>query len=364
MKIEINKLFPHPMNQRIYGYEDNSELLEQMKRSNRLKSIVITPNFLIISGHRRVECCKTLGITEIECEIVEGDSVKYMEIMLAENAYRVKTNIQLLKEAEMYAEIEKRKANERRIETGKQNLGHGSEEFPRTPLVEKGRTTEIVAEKIGMSESSYKRGLKVMKRIEQENDPMIEWILGETVNENITDAAILAEKPIGFIQDVIELTGGDKAKIPSAIREVEQSELKQKLHLPPGKYQVLYCDLSNNPPENLAKLPIGEIGEADSVLFIWTKPTKLSLALQLITTWGYQYKTCMIWYQDVFAVSDKAEILLVSKKGNPPMIQQTSEAGGKTEKPELVRQMISATYTGTLVELTFGESDLDGWAMW
>ena len=148
------------------------------------------------------------------------------------------------------------------------------------------------------------------------------------------------------------------------VREVEQSELIQKSHLPPGKYQVLYCDLSNNLLENLTKLPIGEIGEADSVLFLWTKPTKLSLAIQQIKIWGYQYKTCMIWYQDVFAVSDKAEILLVSTKGNPPMIQQTSETGSKTQKPEMVKKMIGATYPGTKVELTFGESDLDGWAMW
>ena len=364
MRIEIDKLFPHPMNQKIYGYEDNTELLKQIERSHWLKPPIITPNFIILSGHRRFECCKTLGITEIECEIVEGDPVKYMEIMLAENAYRVKTNIQLLKEAEMYAEIEKRKANERRIETGKQNLGHASEEFPRTPLEEKGRTTEIVAEKIGMSESSYKRGLKVMKRIEHENDPMIEWILGESVNENITDAAILAEKPIGFIQDVIEKTGGDKAKISSAIREVEQSELMQKSHLPPGKYQVLYCDLTNNPPENFTKLPIGDIGETDSVLFLWTMPGRLEQTLTLINRWGFHYKTCMIWYLDVFEVSDKAELLMISTKGNPPMIQQSSETGSKTEKPELVREMISATYPGTKVELTFGDSTLEEWSMW
>jgi len=55
--------------------------------------------------------------------------------------------------------------------------------------------------------------------------------------------------------------------------------------------------LTNNPPENLTKVPIGEIEETDSVLFIWTTPKKLSLALKLIETWRFVYKTCMIWYQ-------------------------------------------------------------------
>jgi len=33
MKIEIDKLQPHPLNQKIYGYEDNNELLEKIKSS-------------------------------------------------------------------------------------------------------------------------------------------------------------------------------------------------------------------------------------------------------------------------------------------------------------------------------------------
>jgi len=69
-------------------------------------------------------------------------------------------------------EIEKKKVNERRIEAGKQNLGHASVKFTRTPLEKK--ATEIVAEKIGMSESSYKKGRQILKRINQKHDPMIE----------------------------------------------------------------------------------------------------------------------------------------------------------------------------------------------
>jgi hypothetical protein len=71
----------------------------------------------------------------------------------------------------------------------------------------------------------------------------------------------------------------------------------------------------------------------------------------------------MIWYQDVFEVSDKAEILLVSTKSNPPMIEQTSKDGSKTEKPELVRQISDNNYSGSTVELTFGDSTFKKWAM-
>ena len=356
MKIRIDILRENPLNQKIYGDDDEkqfNELVAKIKKSGWIKAVLITNDYLIISGHRRVKAARLLGIEVVEYEVVTSDPDKQVEIFLNENAYRLKSNTQLLREAEMYFDIEQKKAHQREL----------AGVAPEVNLPQ-GRTTEIVAEKIGMSESSYKKGRKILNRIDEEVDPNIEWILECRTDQSIDAGSKLAEKPIGFIQQVIEKTGGDKDKIPSAISEVEQEEGKLKAHLPPGKYQVVYCDLTNNPSENLSKLPISEIGEADSVLFLWTTPFKLSMALRLLETWKYHYITCMVWYKDVFEISDKAEILTISTKGNPPMIQQAEESDGKTEKPELVREMISASYTGTKIELTFGDSDLDGWKMW
>ena len=296
MKIRIDTLKENPLNRKIYGDNDEqqlNELVEKIRNSGWIKAILITNDYLISSGHRRVKAAKMLGIDSVECEIITSDPDKQVEIFLNENAYRLKSNTQLLREAELYYEIEKKKADERRIEAGMQNLGQSSEVEIFPPLVE-GKTRDIVAEKIGKSGRTYDKGRKVIKRIDEEVDPMIEWILECTTDQSIDAGSKLAEKPIGFIQEVIEKTGGDKDKISSAIREVEQEERKLKTHLPPGKYQVVYCDLTNNPSENLSKLPISEVGEADSVLFFWTTPSKLSLGLDLIKTWGFHYKTCMI----------------------------------------------------------------------
>lgn len=364
MKIDINKLQSHPLNQRIYGYDDNSELLEKIKSSGWIKPILITPNYTILSGHRRVDCCKTLGITEIECEVIEGDPIKCMEIMLSENAYRVKSTFQLMKEAEMYLDIEKKKAYQRQIQAEKIGNDH-QETFPQgQSSPEKGQSRDIVAEKIGMSGRSYDKGRKVLQRIDEETDPELRDFFIESLNENVDATAKLIDKPYGTIKEIKDRAFVNLKDIGKVVREVEQEELKQKSHLPPGKYQVLHCDLTNNSLENLTKLPISEIGESDSVLFLWTTPTKLSLSLELVKSWGFRYKTCMIWYKDVFEVSDKTEILTISTKGSPPMIQQTDESVGKTQKPELVRDMISTVYSGTKVELTFGDSNLDGWDLW
>ncbi|MCK9420997.1 MAG: ParB/RepB/Spo0J family partition protein [Bacteroidales bacterium] len=218
MKISIDILKENPLNQEIYGDDDEkqfNELVEKIRSSGWIKAILINNDYLIISGHRRVRAARILGIEAVDCEFVTSDPDKQVEIFLNENAYRVKSNTQVLREAEMYFEIEKKKAHQRKIAgvTPEVNLPQG-------------RATEIATEKIGMSESSYKKGRQILKRIEQEDDPMIEWILECTTAQSIDAGSKLAIKPTGFIKDVIERTGGDKDKIPVAFREVEQAELK------------------------------------------------------------------------------------------------------------------------------------------
>jgi len=92
MKIEINKLMENPLNKRTYGTEDNTKLLEQITHSNWIKPIIVNPDFIILSGHRRVDVARTLGHTTIECEIFSGDPLQQLEIFLLENQYREKTN--------------------------------------------------------------------------------------------------------------------------------------------------------------------------------------------------------------------------------------------------------------------------------
>jgi len=360
MKIEINKLQPHPYNYRIYGYEDNTELLERIKASGWIKPIVVTSSNIILSGHRRVDCCKTLGLAEIECEIIEGDPVKYLEIMLSENQYRVKSTFQLMKEAEIYCDLEKQKAYKRQIEIGKQNLGQSSDAVSRTPLEEKGRATEIVAEKIGMSESSYKRGLKVMKRIDEEEDPSLKEFFGAALNENIDATAKLIEKPYGFIKQVQERTYVNLKDVGKVVREIEQEELKQTIPLPPGKYQILLLDLTNRVDISMFNTTIKDICEPDCVLFIWVKPYQVETGIEGSKKWGFRYSSCFLWQSDTEnVISDEGELCLVTVMGSPYSIIE--HYPGATEKPDLFKKVIDMGYPGWSKAEIFKE---DGWQIW
>ena len=47
-------------------------LKKSIFQSGLLEPILITSDFIIIDGHRRVACCRELGFTEIDCNILNG----------------------------------------------------------------------------------------------------------------------------------------------------------------------------------------------------------------------------------------------------------------------------------------------------
>lgn len=359
MKVSIDKLTPHPLNHRIYGNEDNlSELVEKIKSSGWIKPILITSNNIIISGHRRVETCKVLGITEIECEIVDDDPVKQLELFVAENFYRVKTTTQLMKEADIYQEIEQHKAYQRKVEIGKQNLGQSSEEVNWNQLGETGRTSQIVSRKIGMSESSFKRAKSVKEFVK--NHPNWEWIFEETMNQSVDGSVKLKDKSPEFIEKLIERVKGDKGKILPTIREMEKQEQKSDTPLPPGQYGVVIFDFTNRHTDNLLNPDISSICEVDCILFMWVRPHQVGSGLNIGKNWGFRYCTCMLWSKDKEnQVSTNGELLMVMVKGSPKVNFKFIDSS--PEKPEIVEQIIKEEYQGwSTVELFTGE----GWKIW
>lgn len=350
MKIEISKLNQHPYNRRIYGYDDNTELTEKIKSSGWIKPILITKNCMIISGHRRVEACKNLKISEIEYELVDDDPLKQLELFVSENCYRVKTTSQLMKESEIYHEIEEKKSYQR-MKSGM---------TPETN-VSQGRTTEIVSKKIGLGETSYKKGRKVLEYVK--DNPEFEWIFDHIMNQSIDKSVHLTEKSPEFIAKIIDKVAGDKDKILPVIRELEKEEYDskaQKTPLPPGRFGVIIIDLSQREPDDLIQTDISSICEQDSLLFVWVKPKQLESGLGICKNWGFRYSTCLIWNKDKnHDVSFNSEILLISTKGNPAI--KFKQFNASSEKPLMVEEIIKKGYPEiSKVEILLGE----GWKIW
>jgi len=141
---------------------------------------------------------------------------------------------------------------------------------------------------------------------------------------------------------------------------LEQTEVKKKIHMPVGYYQVIYVDFTLQISDDYSNMFLGSFGENDSVLLLWVLPKSLEEALVVIRKWGFKYRTCMLWNKDFCdEVSGNGEILLISTRGNPPMMVENLDITGKTEKPHKIRELIESTYSGSKLELL-----PDGWQIW
>lgn len=106
-KMKVADLRPHPKNGEIYGYnEDISDLVERIRQSGQVHTLVIDPDHLILAGHRRCRACKELGIKEVDVEIREFDCPEEeIEFIINDNHYREKTVEQKAREARVLKEL-------------------------------------------------------------------------------------------------------------------------------------------------------------------------------------------------------------------------------------------------------------------
>ena len=334
MKININLLKEHQLNQTIYGQDDNEEqfqeLVNRIKESGWIDPVIVNSEYTILAGHRRVRAAKLLGHTTIDYEIINVEPDKDIEILLNSNVYREKTTLQKTKEAEFYHEIESRKARERQLSG-----------TTLSPSRDQGRTDEIVANKVGMSRTSLRRAQQVLKNTEKIAEPALKWLLEETLNDDITTAQKLSEKPTEFIQQVYDLVDGDVKQVSKVINAVEKAEIKNSVLLPPGKYNIILTEYGKDDYEKCSKIPLGDIVEPDSIIFLWTLPPLLDQALKLIHQWQFTYKTAFLYNKDVMnEVSDLGEIMLIGVKGNPKMIPLSDQNQPISEKPTIIKEMI------------------------
>ncbi len=125
--------------------------------NKREQPIWITKNNMIVSGHRRVNACKQLGIEEIDCEVRE-----YSETLVIEaNRYRTKSKIEIEREWSAVEEIETKKAKQRMVDGG----GDRKSEGYISPVKNSShpKTRDIAAKATGVSHDTIKKIRTIIK---------------------------------------------------------------------------------------------------------------------------------------------------------------------------------------------------------
>ena len=159
-----DQLKAHPFNVEIYGNElPGKDLIESITNDGVLQPILATPEFLILSGHRRHLACKEVGIKEVPVIITwkAGDLLAQKAFLIDANRQRKKTPEQVAREAHAMMEIEQERAKRR------QGAAAGGRPVPTESSEQKGDAAKIVAAKLGTGQSKVKQSCVVIDELKK-----------------------------------------------------------------------------------------------------------------------------------------------------------------------------------------------------
>jgi len=136
-------------------------------------------------------------------------------------------------------------------------------------------------------------------------------------------------------------------------------------------------------PEQIRSLPVDTISKPDCVLFLWATMPQLPVALAVMKSWGFTYKTvAFVWVKKT--KNDKLhwgmgnwtranpEMVLLGVKGKPKRVSRSvhsvveAKVGAHSRKPEEVRQQIVRLMgpEASYVELFARPPVPEGWDVW
>lgn len=127
----------------------------------------------------------------------------------------------------------------------------------------------------------------------------------------------------------------------------------------------------------ICNLPVKEISEKDSVLFLWVTSPLLEDAFEVIKTWGFKYKSSFIWDKIKHNMghynSVRHEILLIATKGSCvpdnktlyDSVQSIERNDNHSEKPIEFLNIIDDLYSfGNKLEMFCRKIKKQNWYGW
>jgi ParB-like chromosome segregation protein Spo0J len=170
IKVQVSDLKPHPLNAKVYSYYDslidNADLAESIKKHGVLTPLLVTMDNVIISGHRRWNAARELGLSEVPVITSDlTDELDIEEAVLTSNKQRQKTNEQIAREFVELQRIEVEKAKERQVAHLKQ--GDKILVVENFPQREMGKSRDLAAEKLGVSGRTAEKAAKVVAKVDE-----------------------------------------------------------------------------------------------------------------------------------------------------------------------------------------------------
>ena len=358
------------------------EGLEKSIIQDGCRDKIITWKGYIIDGHNRYEICKKHNIA---FEVLEKDNFETeadVKLWMIYNQIG-KRNLTNIQKAELAIQIEK-------IEQVKAKARQGI----RNDLKESNIVSDLVQSE-NESDISETNQSNIRSELTESNASgksleKAAKAVGVGYGTVYKTKQILAKAP----EEVIEKVRKGDVSIDRAFSQIQRTERLEKnksTQWPEGKYRIIYAD----PPwkygdersgmggavdqydlmdlEDIKALPVADLAEKDSVLFMWATAPLMREAWEALDAWGFKYKTQFIWNKGKGPVGNyfsvKHEHLILATKGictpdvtdRPNSVQTIERTGRHSEKPEEFRQIIEQLYTyGNKIEL-FARKKVLGW---
>lgn len=390
-----------------------NELAESIKQVGLINPIVIDKDNNLIAGLHRLEAYKILKKTEIECNIIEENSLREL-VEIDENLIR--HEIHYTERGDLFVKREKilsklgakakigrpkKGAKSAPFKTNKQ-IADSAGISKRTYLEEKALSKKLTddTKKLIREKDLSKEDAKTLSKLNPEQqDKLISKIengntklLTRITKANPTEWKHLEKKESEEKEKIIDRVIEKDIGITQSIREsVKESKRKNYELKKNKKYRVVYADppwqYGNNMPKNyveqadhyplmtveeICELPIKNITEKDAVLFLWVTSPILEESFKIINTWGFKYKASFVWDKVKHNMghynSVRHEFLLIAVKGScSPDVNKLydsvyeEERTQHSKKPEYFRSIIDELYHwGERIEL-FARNKAEGW---
>jgi ParB-like chromosome segregation protein Spo0J len=254
MSLHINPEFAKLLPQ--MSGEEYDALKNSIRDEGQHYAIIVNEDMAILDGHHRFRACVDLGL-EPDFEVRKFDD-KLLEkkfVIEANLRRRHLTNFQLVELGVPLLEIEKELAKKRKIEGGKtgRNLQLGFVPDDAKPVF-RGKATEAVAKKVGVSTRTFERGKKILERASEEDKQMLRE--GKTSISKVYSELVMPDRT-----GKLESPSDTAAQMPvddsrseenrTALSDVMKNLLAKKMFCPTCGNQMFECSKCHRSVEEM-----------------------------------------------------------------------------------------------------------------
>jgi N6-adenosine-specific RNA methylase IME4 len=208
----------------------------------------------------------------------------------------------------------------------------------------------------------------------------------------VQDAATVQQHDPGLFEQIKNGQRHVEQAASQVRRALRDANMPAAPPLPDGPFELIYADppwqLGNPdgrhaPDQHYPTMPLDEIKQLrppvseNAVLFLWAVNCLLPQAIEVITAWGFTYKTNLVWVKPSVGLGywtrNRHELLLFATRGHIdiPEPQQRPDSvieakrGRHSQKPAAAYELIEQAYPRlSKLELFARGAPRPGWQAW